>query len=466
MSNVFFLVLFLVLFLISIPFILKLRDKIFASSDTVINKFIAEKKFNKAKNKIHHVLSKTPDQDKQSQLHYKLGLCHENKNNLVHAIIEYKTSLKKSNGKDEKEIRTSLANVLLKLDKKEEALAQYLILLKYEKIEPLTYLNIGKIYYETSNYSIALDYFKKLIEIDSRNKEGIMYLGFTYKQLDNFADAHVLLKQSLRYFPNDPKLRFTLAKVCRKRHEYQDAHLHLDIAASKSQKYRDRSIFESALCYLDSNDMNNAILELEKIVQLDKGSKEIILNSHYLLSSCYDKQKNKEKVINELATIVHIDPNFKDAKEKLNKIKSEEQNDTVKDFLNDDDEEFIKKSSMMLECMELQLESTYRTQKGNFLFMATAMHSNENKNIAYVYISKNMDILRLEETKLIYEYIRAKNSNKLFIITVALVSKHTSEYANSHYINILNDVALYSLLQRVVTIKERPISTKFKNLPF
>ncbi len=446
----------------------KVDSDVNSSIDTVVDSLISKGNFKKAEAILKSRLKDTSNKSQRAYLHHKLGQCYEKNNNFVYATVEYKTALNNSDEKNEKMIRYSLAGSLFKMKKMPEALSYYLPLLRYTDIDKEVYFNIGRIYYEMKNYEVALDYFKKLLSIDSRHKECIMYLGLTYRQMNNFADSYILLTQAIKYFPNEGLISFNLAYVCRKRREYKEAHQYLDMAF-QSPEYKYRSLFESAICYLEANDVNNALAELDKITtSTSKVNKEILLNAYYLSASCYEKLRDREKMIDALSTIVQIDKEFKNVQEKLNKIKSNEQNQMVKDFLASSDESFIRKCDRILQSMQLELVTSYRSQGGNFLFRTIPPNSNKNqdKNSVFVYVSKNITVLNLDEIKEVYQHIRNKNSSKFMVITPAVPSKRAAEFANTHYIDILNDTALYMLLQRIHTIKARPVSTRFKNLPF
>ncbi len=435
------------------------------NSSEQIENLVEAKKSNQAIKIIKNKLKNTKDKKQEAFLRYKLAQCYELNNNINHSIVEYKIALKIDNGKYQKQITKSLADYLFKINKTEEALQLYLTLIRYEDIASDVYFNIGKIYYQTRNYQTSLDYFKKLLLLDPKHKEGIMYLGFIYIKTGNILDAYVLLNQSIKYFPRNPLLRFNLARVCRKRHEYAEAHMHLEIS-SKVEKYKYQSLLENALCYLDTNDTHNAIIKLEDIVAGNKVRKDILLNAYYLLALSYQKQKDDEKTIECLTSLIQLDKDFKDAKERLNKLKSGEQNDTLKSFFSLEEKEFIKKSSMILMAIDLDIKSNYRTKEGNFLFEALPINTNDIKNKVFVYISKNITVLNLEETKTVYKYVRNNNSNKLYIISAAKASKRASEYANTHYINIIDDKALYSLLKKTLTFTTKDIPTKINNLAF
>lgn len=473
MPIIIFIISFIVLLLVCIAIVFPvIRKKTQADAhdtlSSIVDSLVEKGNFKKAEIVIKSRLRSATKKSDKAFLHHKLGECYEKSNNFVYATVEYKTALNDSDEKNEKIIRYSLASALFKMKKYPEALSCYLPLLRYTDIDKEVYLNVGRIYYEMKNYEVALDYLKKLISIDSRHREGIMYLGLTYRQMNNFADSYVLLSQAVKYFPNDGNACFNLAYVCRKRREYKEAHEYLNISVQKPE-FKYRSLFESAMCYLETNDVNNALIDLEKITtSTGKVNKEILLNAYYLSASCYEKLRDKQKMVDALSTIIQIDKEFKNVQDKLNKIKSTEQNQTVKDFLALDDEGFIKKTAKVLLSMQLQLVSSYLSQNGNFLFKTAPLNSsaNQDKNSVFVYVSKNITVLNLEEIKMVYQHVRGKNSNKFIVITAAIPSKRASEFANTHYIDILNDTALYLLLQRILTIKEKPVSTKFKNLPF
>ncbi len=145
-----------------------LSKKFSLKVDEKIDRYIRNAKYDKAISIIKEQLQKTLSTQEQSTLHYKLGVCYENNGNYAYSIVEYKTALLDSDTEHKKDIHLALGNTLLKLDKKEEALAQYLILLEQQVIDEELYLNIAKIYYKTANYDLSLQYLKRLEKIASK----------------------------------------------------------------------------------------------------------------------------------------------------------------------------------------------------------------------------------------------------------------------------------------------------------
>lgn len=87
----------------------------------------------------------------------------------------------------------------------EKAMDIYEFLLERNYQAAVINKNIGVYYFQKNDFERALEYFKKVKELD-KNSEIYLYIAFTYYKMGKMDKALAILKESLSVFSNDPQL--------------------------------------------------------------------------------------------------------------------------------------------------------------------------------------------------------------------------------------------------------------------
>ena len=152
-----------------------------------VNKLISEGKNDVALLKLKDILAKDKPGTKRAEIHSMIGDCYANMEEYSFAIVEYRHAI--DDGYKNPETILALARALNKIDKKEEALAQYLTLFKIDDYKLVVALEIGVIYYENRQYETAIKYFDEALDIVANNSEALKYKAFCFVNIGNFNDA-------------------------------------------------------------------------------------------------------------------------------------------------------------------------------------------------------------------------------------------------------------------------------------
>jgi tetratricopeptide (TPR) repeat protein len=127
------------------------------------------------------------------------------KQNNWNEIIEYFKPLQE-NYQDILFFRLMLAESFFHTKEYKKAKNLLLPLLKENDIPWQVYQLLGRIEMEEKNYNIALAYFKKIIASDIKNRDGWLYLGFVYSDMDSLELAEKNYVEALKYLPDDSYL--------------------------------------------------------------------------------------------------------------------------------------------------------------------------------------------------------------------------------------------------------------------
>lgn len=442
---------FVAVFVTGFMLIRFIRKFVFPNIGFGIDELLERKEYSKAEKLISKKIMSTKDEKLLSKLHFQLGTCLGAQNEHFMAVVEYKAALKYSGLENESDIRFRLGSTLMRIGKKEEALAEYLILLKHEKVSSEVYSKIGRIYYENGSYDTAIEYLQKSV-LDEKNKEAPLYLGLSYLALQNIPKAYQFLNSSMRYYSKSAKLRYYLGCTCRLNSDYNDAMIHLSFSAG-SPIYEGKSYIEMALCMIDTNNINEAVNYFIKAISAAREQK-VILAARYMLAECYENARDYKSAMRELEIIVSIDNDYRDAAVRLAKYKEEQQSGMVKEYMNADKDDFLRKAILIASVIEIQVQNVYSTQNSNYIILGelTDTMMTDKKIINAVYVSKSSGILTEEEIRNVYEFIRLQKVVKLSVVTTQTLSSSAASYAKQHYIDVFSNESVANLLQRTLAV--------------
>ncbi len=95
----------------------------------------------------------------------------------------------------------------------EQVKKQYTDILEIDPQNTLANYRLGSIYYGNEEYSTALKYFEKVVNLYPFDYDGLLMYGWTNYHLGKFREAEVLFKQALLYRPNDKSATEGLDKI-------------------------------------------------------------------------------------------------------------------------------------------------------------------------------------------------------------------------------------------------------------
>ncbi len=308
-SIIVFICVFITLLLIVRKFFLpKFNNRV--SDIDKANKFIADGRYDMALLKLKEILSKDKTGIKRAKIHAMIGDCYFKMKEYSFAIVEYRHAI--DNGDKSPEIILSLARALSKIERKGEALAQYLTLLKIDGYKLEVSMEIGIIYYENRQYETAIEYFNEVLDIQPNNLDALKYKAFCFVNIGNFNESISFMNIVHKKYPDDSLLNYNLGKAYRGRKDYKSAIKYYSVSY-KDKEYSVKSLYEMGLCYIKLENIESAIKILEKAIGYESYDKELNLAILYTLSECYDIIGNINKSMEILEGIIVLDPNYKDA---------------------------------------------------------------------------------------------------------------------------------------------------------
>ncbi|MGB8951742.1 MAG: tetratricopeptide repeat protein [Candidatus Aminicenantales bacterium] len=174
------------------------------------NQLYAEKKYDEAISIYEQFIQKNPD---IFQVHFNIGNCYKEKNELDKAMEEYKKILEEVKNREEisgvKEIAAkalaAMGECYLKQKDFENAQKYFKSSIElYPKDEALAY-NVGQIYFSNNNIEEAIHYFELAKQINPNWGSPYLRLGYAYLNKGDYAKAKENLTQFLKIDPESPE---------------------------------------------------------------------------------------------------------------------------------------------------------------------------------------------------------------------------------------------------------------------
>ncbi|MDR1971739.1 MAG: tetratricopeptide repeat protein [Treponema sp.] len=261
---------------------------------------------------------------KNAEAHYYLGLAFHAEKKDEEAYREFKLLNQLSiQGKliPETDYRQTLAQLYEGHGESEEALKEYLLLIKLNPRRGEFYLRAGKLFADRGKGDRAREYLQKAAELSPKDGNVYYELGALYYKEKKAPEAKAALERALRLQREGDQGRtwFYLGKLQKDVKDYGGAQGSFEKAA-RDGEFRVRALVEKGGCFMAQNDMKRAAADLERAVGAikDEGGNDS-LYARYFLGLCYEKAGELDKALAQWEQVYAQKKNFKDVGEKLSR---------------------------------------------------------------------------------------------------------------------------------------------------
>jgi tetratricopeptide (TPR) repeat protein len=401
---------------------------------------------------VKNVIAKEP---KNAVAHYYLGRIYQEQGKPELALMEYKTvgSIGQFDREiPESEFRRLIADLYEKFGQLEEALKEYILLVKANPSNAEYYYQCARIFDERGKADVAIKYARKAAELDPRHGKAHYILGLILYKTKHPLEAKAEFEASIKVDPSNYDNYYYLGKLLKESNDYTGALLAFE-RAQKSPGLKIKALIERGGTYMNQGSYDNAIIELERSVKLckDDGSNESYYG-RYFLSLCFEKLKNLDKAIEQWEKIYAKKPQFKDVAEKLTHYQEYRTDDHMKDFLTCGQEDFVELCKRVaLVGLNLAIQDIIGTPNG-VDFIAV-----ENESDKWLATKKKPHLLRFLRVSepLDDSAIRSllDNMKKLGIIRGTIVTSSTFartavEFAENRAVELYHKEQLQELLKK------------------
>jgi tetratricopeptide (TPR) repeat protein len=399
------------------------------------------------------ILAKEP---RNADAHYYLGKAYLIENKAELALHEFKTVNQIGiTGKtiSETEFRKTMAQLYTKFGQIEEALKEYVLMIKLEPNNADNYYWAGKLFTERNRTDMAQKYLRKAAELNPRDGKIHYELGVMLYKEKKSSEAKSELEQALKYQQDNFQAYYYLGKLQKDSKDFSAA-LNSFEKAQRDAQFKVKALVERGSCYMVMSAPEKAIPELERAVKAitDEKSPDA-LYARYFLAMCYEKIREIDKAMIQWDKIYAVKNNFKDVGEKLAQYQEFRQDDKMKDFLTSNQSDFLDIcKALVLQAMSLSVQDIKSINNGCEVIAI------ENDNAKWRNTRKMPRLIRffrmpemVEEAKIrsILEDMKNQNMTRCTVVTSSGFTRSAIEFSDSRPIELFDKEQLQSLFKQV-----------------
>ncbi len=398
------------------------------------------------------IISKDP---KNYLAHYYLGKAYIKDNRPELAIIEYKTVDENAlfgEGIDEVQFRKEYAKLLLKYNQQNEALKNFLLLTKQSPNDPDNYYQAGLIYEQQNRYDIALGLMQKCAILDKKHAKAHAEIGLMFYRTKKFNEAKKEIDIALKLSPDTYSSYYYLGKIYKDAKDIGSA-LKAFEKAQRDPDTKQKAIIEHGACYLVANKLDSAIIDFQRAIELDKNNtQQETLYARYFLGNCYEKIRKIDKAIEQWEEIYKQNKGFRDVSAKLSEYKDLQNNDSLKDYLTCNNEDFseICKNAVS-KVMNLQVLTCEITKMG---CQITAVNKSDEswlairKQVIFVIFYRDPDTVTEQQVQQVLDFMKSQNCTKGFIFSSSGFNTPAKRYAENRPVELIEKQKLEAILTK------------------
>lgn len=417
-----------------------------------IQKLIKQKKIPQAIKIARQIISK----DNNNYIaHYYLGKAYLADNRAELALSEYRLVADNAlfgSHLPENEFRKELAYLYTKFNRNDDALKEYLLLSKLEPRNAEHFFNAGKIYLEQNRADIALKCFQKAVLLDKKHAKAHAELGLILYRAKQLVDAKKEIDIALKLNPQTYSGHYYLGKIYKDSHDYGNAIKEFEISQHDAE-FKQKALIEKALCYMMGNRYDNAIIDLQRAIDIDKdNSKQDTLHARYFLAACYEKMRQLEKALEQWHLISKKSRAFRDVAQKLAEYKDVQTNDSLKDYLTSSPGEFVEIcKKIVTNAFEMTVTEPVQTPYGAEIFATNQSGDtwiNVRRQACLLRFFRDSDTI---EERSIHEMLDTMKSNgctKGFMLTSSEFSRNAQIFSEGRPVELIERPRLEQLLKQ------------------
>ncbi|MFP4565584.1 MAG: tetratricopeptide repeat protein [Spirochaetaceae bacterium] len=414
---------------------------------------VRQKKFGQAVKTAKKIISRDP---RDPDAHYLLGLAYLGDDKPDLALMEFKTVNQiGSFGDYAKEIpfRNNIAELYLKFNQPEEALKEYLLLIKRDPRNAYYYYTVGTLFEQRNRSDRAAAYFKKTIELDENYGAAYKRLGIHLYRAKQLKTAHEYLSKAVSANRDDAEAHYYLGRIQRDGKDFMSAIGSFE-KASKSPEWKIKAIVERGVAYLNMGDQNRATAELERAITLasrDGSHEKELLYARYFLATVHEKNRRMEQAIEQWEKIYEKKKDFRDVAEKLSQYQDLRTDDRVKDFMTAGEEEYLGICRKITAAMGLTVRDARSVEGGAEVTAVEAQSKwrNARKLPKLLWFLRVTSVVDEGKARALHEEMKKQNIARGVIVTSSTFSRKASDYAESRPIDLYDKDKLQNLLQTI-----------------
>jgi len=398
------------------------------------------------------ILAKDP---RNPEAHYFLGMAYQVDGKTELALMEFKTvnQIGLFQGRlVEKDFRKQIAGLFERFDQGEEALKEYILLVKLDPADPENYYKAGFHFEERGKADNALKYYRKTLELDPNHSDAHLRLGMLFLRANRPTEARQELEDALRLKPENYHAWFSMGRLLKEGHDINGALAAFE-KAQKAPELKLKALVERGSCFMTQKNYDRATVELERALKLaTSDSEKEVLFARYFLAHCYEKSRMIDKAIGEWEKIYSKKPTFKDVAEKLSTYQELRVDDRIKDYVTSGKPQFLALCQSLVGTLGFSVQDSTELPDGSVKIIAIENESEKWRNVKkmpkvllFFRTSDPIDEAPLRDAA---EEIRKLGANKCYVVTNTTFTRAAVSFAETRPYELVAKDQLQSLLKR------------------
>ncbi len=390
---------------------------------------------------------------RNADAHYLLGLAYDQENKQELALMELQTVNQIGNFEglvQEVPFRKKISELYLKFNQPEEALKEYLLLLKREPGNSDYYFQVGRIFETRNRTDKALQYYQKAVELSPGNGEARARQGLLLYRSKKPVEARAALDAAVRLQPENYEAWYYIGKILKESKDCISAMSAFE-KATRDPQFKVKALIERGGCLINMGHLDRAVGELGRAAKLADENSSESLYARYFLAHCYEKKRDIEQAIEEWEFIYSRKPAFRDVAEKLSKFQELRTDDRVKDYLTVGQEQFLEMCKAMTSVMELTIRDIRDTSGGAEVVAVenTSKWRNARTMPKLIRFLRSADIVDESTVREILEDMKQQSVSRGVLVSSAGFSRLAQDFAQSRPVELYGKDKLQSLLQQI-----------------
>jgi tetratricopeptide (TPR) repeat protein len=357
------------------------------------------------------------------------------------------------------EYRQTMAQLYAARGESEEALKEYLLLVKLMPKKGEYYFWAGKLFGERGKGDTAREYLQKAAELSPRDGKIYYELGVLCYKEKKAPEAKAALERALRLQKDSEQAQtwYYLGKLQKELKEYSAATGSFE-KALKNPEYRLRALVERGGCYMSLNDLGKAVPDLEKAVgAITDESSQDSLYARYFLGICYEKNREIDKAVAQWEKVYKAKKGFRDVGERLSQYQELKSDgggggSGMSAYVSGGNAEFLELcKSIVTKAMELRVQGAKNISDGcEFIAIEGEAETTQNARKAprLIRFYRSSDPADEAEIRSILDDAKEQNIPRTAVIAGAGFSQAALEYANSRSVELFGREKLSGLLRK------------------
>jgi len=393
-------------------------------------------------------------ESRNAEAHYLLAISYKAEHKEEIALMELKkvNELGSFGGYcKENEFRLIIAELYAQFNQPEEALKEYILLIKLMPSIGDYYFKAGKLFENRNKADKAAQYYRKAVQLTPGLSSAHYSLGFILYKAKKKVEAKSEFEIALKYKPDLHAAYFYLGKLQKGNHDYIPALLSFE-KASRDQEYKVKSLVERGSCYMSLKSYDKAIVELERGIKLTTNtSSPETLYARYFLAACHENERDFESAIDQWEEIYSKKPNFRDVAEKLSQYQELRSDDKMKDFLTSGTLEFQSICKAITNSLGLNVTELSDLKNGCQIIAVDGdtKWRGTRKMPKLIWYLRVPEIVTDTTVREIHEKMKALGITRSIIVVSTNFSRKAQEYAESRPIDLLGKESLQAELKKV-----------------